>query len=69
MRFYTKLFKVQLVTSIFLFAWILILLLITINHTLSCVDRNGKLKEWCKGGEDFDLKTVYKVVIERASRK
>ena len=47
MNFYSRIFKVKVISSVFLIIWILILLLITINNTLSCIDMDGCLKSSC----------------------
>ena len=49
MKFYSKIFKAKTIVSVFIILWIIILILITINHTLSCVNIKGCLKESCKG--------------------
>ena len=48
MKFYSKIFKAKVITSIFIVIWLIILVFITINHTLSCVKTNGCLKKSCK---------------------
>ena len=48
MRFYTKICKAKFVISLIVVIWIFILTLITINHTLSCVDKEGDLKKSCQ---------------------
>ena len=47
MKFYSKIFKAKAVVSVFVITWIIILILITINHSLSLVDSRGKLKSVC----------------------
>ena len=50
MKFYSKIFKAKTIVSVFIILWIIILILITINHSLSCVNINtGCLKDSCKG--------------------
>ena len=48
MRFFSKMFKAKVIASIFIIIWIIILLLITINHSLSCVKPDGTVKEICQ---------------------
>ena len=48
MKFYSKIFKAKTIVSVFIVVWIIILILITINHSLSCVNNKGCLKESCK---------------------
>ena len=48
MKFYSKIFKAKAVVSVFVITWIIILILITINHSLSLVDSRGNLKHVCK---------------------
>ena len=43
----TKTF-LHIVFSILFFIWIIILILITINHSYSCVDRNGCIRSYCQ---------------------
>ena len=42
--------------------WILILLLITVNHTLSCVDKNGCPRSYCNKDK---FKPPYKMLIKK----
>ena len=70
MRFHTKLFKSKVITSVFVIVWLLILLLITINHTLSCVDTNKKIKKSCLGKNDKNyLISAYKILVSQNSRR
>ena len=48
MKFYSKIFKAKVIASIFIIVWIIILILITINHSLSYVNPDGCLKETFK---------------------
>ena len=64
MKFYSKIFKAKVITSIFIVIWLLILLLITINNTLSCVDTNGKLKSHCDDAYD-EMRNSYKRIVEK----
>jgi len=41
-------FKAKVIASIFIIIWVLILLLITINHSLSCVKPDGTVKKICQ---------------------
>ena len=45
MKFFSKIFKAKVIASIFIIIWLIILVLITINHTLSIVTPNGEIKE------------------------
>ena len=67
MRFYTKIFKAKVISSVFIIAWLLILLLITINHTLSCVDTYGCLKNACAGDKSkpSTMRSSYRKLIEK----
>ena len=42
MKFFSKIFKAKVIASIFIIIWLIILVLITINHTLSIVTPNGE---------------------------
>ena len=64
MKFFTKIFKAKVITSIFIVIWLLILLLITINNTLSCVDTNGTLKSYCEKGKN-EIRSTYKRILKK----
>ena len=48
MRFTSTKSFLHIIFSILFIIWILILTLITVNHSLSCVDKNGCLRQYCK---------------------
>ena len=48
MRFISTIYFAKTVFSVFLFIWLIILVLITLNSVLSCVDKNGCLKINCR---------------------
>ena len=68
MKFYSKIFKAKTIVSVFIIIWVIILILITINHTLSCVDAKGYLKSSCQKCENKkytpDLRSNYKDLIK-----
>ncbi len=64
MKFFSKIFKAKVITSIFIVIWLLILLLITINNTLSCVDTNGKLKSHCEKVKD-EMRSAYRRIVKK----
>ena len=45
MKFYSKIYKAKVIASVFIIVWLLILVLITINHSLSFVKPSGEIKE------------------------
>jgi len=47
MRFTSTKAFLHIIFSILFFLWILILTLVTVNHSLSCIDKNGCLREYC----------------------
>ena len=47
MRFISTIYFAKTVFSVFLFIWLIILVLITLNSVLSCVDKNGCLRRYC----------------------
>ncbi len=68
MKFYSKIFKAKTVVSVFIIIWVIILILITINHTLSCVDTKGYLKTSCQKCENKkytpDLRSTYSNLVK-----
>ena len=69
MKFYTRVFKAKCVFSTFIIIWISLLTLITINHSLSCVNPKGQLKESCKswtykGNRRNVLRAEYKKLLK-----
>ena len=48
MRFTSTKAFLHIIFSILFFLWILILTLVTVNHSLSCIDKNGCLRPYCK---------------------
>ncbi len=52
MKFFSKIFKAKVIASVFIIIWLIILLLITINHSLSCVNPDGNLKNSCNPDKD-----------------
>ena len=68
MKFFSKIFKAKVIASIFIVIWLLILLLITINNTLSCVDTNGILKSHCEKNFD-EMRSAYKRIVKKYELK
>ena len=73
MKFYSKIFKAKTVVSIFITIWIIILILITINHGLSCVNSSGCLKKWCRANEietgDNIIRSKYNSLLKTSCKK
>ena len=73
MKFYSKIFKAKTVVSIFITIWIIILILITINHGLSCVNSSGCLKKWCRANEtetgDNIIRNKYNSLLKTSCKK
>ena len=73
MKFYSRIFKAKTVVSIFITIWIIILILITINHGLSCVNSSGCLKKWCKANDtvsgDNIIRSKYSFVLKTSCKK
>ena len=73
MKFYSKIFKAKTVVSIFITIWIIILILITINHGLSCVNSSGCLKKWCMANEnesgDNIIRSKYNSLLKTSCKK
>ena len=73
MKFYSKIFKAKTIVSVFIIIWIIILILITINHTLSCVDLDGCLKKSCQKRKDNEyisyIRSSYSVLLEKSCKK
>ena len=61
MKFFSKIFKAKVIASIFIIVWVIILLLITINHSLSCVKPDGALKKSC----EKKIRHSYKKLVEQ----
>ena len=61
MKFFSKIFKAKVIASVFIIVWVIILLLITINHSLSCVKPNGSLKKSC----EKKIRHSYKKLVEK----
>ena len=47
MRFISTIHFAKTVFSVFLVIWLIILVMITLNSVLSCVDKNGCLRDNC----------------------
>jgi len=60
MKVYSNSQIAKIFIGAFLIIWLLILLIITTNHALSCVDNNGCLRSQC---EYKELKPAYKAAI------
>ena len=68
MKFYSKIFKTKTIVSVFIIIWIIILILITINHSLSCVDTKGCLKKYC-GDINKDIRSNYQTLLEKSCKQ
>ncbi len=69
MKFYSKIFKAKTVVSVFIIIWVIILILITINHGLSCVNSSGCLKDWCNNKNDNIIRSKYSSLIKSSCKK
>ena len=69
MKFYSKIFKAKTVVSVFIIIWVIILILITINHGLSCVNSSGCLKHWCNNKNDNIIRSKYSSLIKSSCKK
>ena len=67
MKFYSKIFKAKTIVSVFIIIWIIILVLITINHSLSCVDIKGHFKNSC--GNLTYVRSSYRSLLDRNSQR
>ena len=63
MRFTSTKAFLHIIFSILFFLWILILTLVTVNHSLSCIDKNGCLREYCKKKK---LYKEYRILIDQS---
>ncbi len=65
MKFFSKIFKAKVIASIFIIVWIIILILITINHSLSFVNPDGCLKKTFKSLKDQSkIRSSYSRLLE-----
>ena len=69
MKFFSKIFKAKVIASIFIIVWLIILILITINHSLSLIKPNGQLKKsYEEGDRKISIRYSYAKLINNYNK-